>query len=116
MSETTLSETCACGGRLDVTTSVLTAARDMQAAFHEQHRGCAPIPPGPCNHNPGFPGPSGAPFVCELLAGHAGAHTTDRGTWGGTAVWDNEPTATEPPPGRPDDTAEKALEEETADG
>ena len=44
---------------------------------------------GACWHDSGHDGPTGR-FRCELLAGHAGAHQDDRGTWGGKAIWPNE--------------------------
>ena len=45
-----------------------------------------PIPPGPCWHDSGTEWWTGERPRCELLAGHAGAHTWTR-PGGGEAVW-----------------------------
>ena len=83
----THNETCACGATLSYIGNDPSAAARR---FREGHNCSQPTPPGPCWHDSGVTWPSGERPRCELLAGHAGAHTCRSGH--GESVWINVST------------------------
>lgn len=74
---------------LDAYEEALDLAIYLRGALEEQggHAVRVPTPEaGPCWHDSGYDWPNGGRPRCELLAGHAGAHTW-RNPHGGEAVW-----------------------------